>query len=339
MRTAPNYCDRDDLNLADERLVQLTDSNQAPGVINLTLVDKAIADACDYIDGSFEWEIPDPAQPHSRHRGRWSAWIARYYLFDRRDSMEMPDTVVRGYKEAKADLDKAASSPDYELGAERADADTAPSPSGGALEENCRHFGRGRDYHRMSVLLRHTFDSSRWDEGLREAMRRASDLSPVHRQIGDAAVGWTRRNFDTQGINHDWAPLSPATLIQRAKGERQGRDLRAARRPRRAGPVRQGLARRPDGSREGNDGGREAAVWSGRLLRSMTYLAGAKWVDVGSNLVQAARLFFGSASGVPTYWNGRQTKPTPARNPFGLTPSDEAEVWRMYVDWLWGAFK
>jgi phage gp36-like protein len=146
MRTAPNYCDRDDLNLADERLVQLTDSNQAPGVTNWTLVDKAIADACDYIDGRLNGKYRIPLNPIPVIARRWSAWIARYYLFDRRDSMEMPDTVVRGYKEAKADLDKAASSPDYELGAERADADTAPSPSGGALEENCRHFGRGRDY-------------------------------------------------------------------------------------------------------------------------------------------------------------------------------------------------
>jgi phage gpG-like protein len=192
----------------------------------------------------------------------------------------------------------------------------------------------------MSVFLRHTFDSSRWDEGLREAMRRASDLSPVHRQIGDAAVGWARRNFDTQGINHDWAPLSPATLIQRAKGRSGKVEIYE----RHVG--RDGQGRYVKGSRGGltdrakeTMAGAKPLIWSGRLLRSMTYLAGAKWVDVGSNLVQAARLFFGAASGAPTYWNGRQTKPTPARNPFGLTPSDEAEVWRMYVDWLWGAFK
>ena len=62
-------------------------------------------------------------------------------------------------------------------------------------------------------------------------------------------------------------------------------------------------------------------IFTGRLLRSMTYVAEREYVDVGTRLAYARRLFFG--------WTRTQPN-TPARNPFLLAPGDQSEIVGIY---------
>ncbi len=194
------------------------------------------------------------------------------------------------------------------------------------------------------VTLRHSFDAAKWEGALQLGAYRARDLRPVHEPIGAFLVGVVQRNIDRGGARGDWPDLSEATLLARARG-RSGRgqvfkraqlveDMKAieaasdfdsrSQFKRRLGA--RALTKRAATLIEGA----KALIFSGRLLRSITYLAEATYVDVGSNLVYAARQFFGSAPGV---------KPvTPARNPFELLDEDEAEILRMYLDYFQGAF-
>ncbi|HLY95198.1 MAG TPA: hypothetical protein VKP14_10150 [Gaiellaceae bacterium] len=172
----------------------------------------------------------------------------------------------------------------------------------------------------MSVTLRKQIDTSRWEAPLRDAARRAGDLTPVHRQIGELLTNVVHRNFDSNG-NGRWPDLSVSTLIARARGRTgTAKVFKQARK----GVESRALTKHAQTIIEGA----KALIWSGRLYRSITYLADRAFVEVGSNLKQAARLFFGSGPGV--------RPATPARNPFELLPGDEQTIMELYRIYLTG---
>jgi phage gpG-like protein len=184
------------------------------------------------------------------------------------------------------------------------------------------------------VTMRHTVDFSTWSTPLEEAARAAGDLTPANKQVGELLINIVDRNFATEGGPEKWPELSVETLIARAAGRSGTGQVfhdRVIGGAERMGPLGRDAARvRAAGGRDLTaraqkvlDHGAKPLIWSGRLLRSITYRAAELFVDVGSNLVQAARLFFGSRTGV--------TPVTPARNPFGLTGQDKDDIHRIYV--------
>lgn len=192
----------------------------------------------------------------------------------------------------------------------------------------------------MSVTLHHTIDMAGWTGPMREAAARARDLTPVHREIGELLLERVTSNFEAEGGTEKWPPLSVATLLQRARGrsghaqvftdrvheiESQGWRMgplgRNAARVRDAFGAGRGLLKRAQQLLEGA----KPLIWSGRLLRSITYDATTTFVDVGSNLVYAARQFFGARNGT-----------TPARSPFGLTDHDETWIAERYREHIVG---
>jgi phage gp36-like protein len=138
------YAVRDDLNLDDRRLAELTDSASASGVVNEVLVTRALDDGQAIIDGTLRGKYSLPLDPLDREVVLWNAAISRYFLYRRRETMPMPKEVADDYAGALAELERVVENK-HELSAARVVAPTPPGPSGGALEPVVRHFGRGRD--------------------------------------------------------------------------------------------------------------------------------------------------------------------------------------------------
>jgi phage gpG-like protein len=174
----------------------------------------------------------------------------------------------------------------------------------------------------MAVSLRHSLEEN-WERSFKEAARHIDNPMPAHKIVGEIALGRVEENFKTQSNPTErWPDLSDATLLARARG-RSGR-----------GKVEYKRRRAGDGGRAVTPRAAslilsaKALIWSGRLLRSMTWQAARDYVDIGTNLVQAARLFFGSRAGV---------KPvTPSRNPLALAESDKREIRDTYASWFFG---
>lgn len=147
------YSDSTELFLDAQRLVELTDSAAAPGVVNQTVIDRASRKAerlinmklrGRYIVPFAQGQVPDEiAELH--------ADLTRYFLFAYRDSMNIPAAVAEEFKMATADLDDYADANgglmlDAPL---RAATDATPGGGGGAISTSAtdpalppRIFGR-----------------------------------------------------------------------------------------------------------------------------------------------------------------------------------------------------
>jgi phage gpG-like protein/phage gp36-like protein len=321
------YSQRGDLNMDERRLIELTDSDAAPGVPDEALITKLGVDADDVIDGfcAGMYAVPfDPVPPLIRLISRA---LRRMYLYEHRESIEMPATVRDGGKWALDTLEKIAT-PDGDMvlvGAARH----------GELGRPVADVWLGRSRHHahlraeegsagglMAVAFRHSLEEN-WERSFAQVARRADNPMPAHRIVGEMLLGVVQDNFEAQGgPGERWPDLSDSTLLARARG-RSGR-----------GRVEYKRRRAADGERAVTPRaaaailGAKALIWTGRLLRSETWQAARTYVDVGSNLVQAARLFFGSREGV---------KPvTPARNPFHLTDEVRQSIRETYARWFFG---
>jgi phage gp36-like protein len=145
------YSDRSDLNMDERRLIELTDSDAAPGVPDEAVITKTGVDSDDLIDGMVAgvYVIPfDVVPPIIR---LISARLRRVYLYEHRESIDMPPTVRDGGKWALDTL-KMIQTPDGGMvlpGAARVQSKSpASSPSSGSIDsgEACgRKFGRKRD--------------------------------------------------------------------------------------------------------------------------------------------------------------------------------------------------
>jgi phage gpG-like protein len=174
----------------------------------------------------------------------------------------------------------------------------------------------------MAVSMRHSLEEN-WERSFAQVARRADDPMPAHKIAGEMLIGVVQDNFDAQGgPGERWPELSDATLLARARG-RSGH-----------GRVEYKRKRAGDGARAVTPRAAsiiltaKALIWSGRLLRSITWQGSRSFIDVGSNMVQAARLFFGSREGV--------TPKTPARNPFSLSEAVRQDIRETYARWFFG---
>ena len=142
------------------------------------------------------------------------------------------------------------------------------------------------------MQLEYSVDMDGWTRAMSGVQRRARDLTPVHEQIGDMLIDEVRDNFETSGGAEAWADLAPATLT----------------------PLRRLYGTRP-------------LIKTRALLKSITKDARDAWVDVGSSMKQARRLFFG--------WDGSGPR-TPARSPFKFRDGVMDSIANMYLRFLYG---
>lgn len=194
----------------------------------------------------------------------------------------------------------------------------------------------------MSALL-YSVDFEPWAAPLSIAARRARDMGPALRDIGELGVAFVRRNFDDGGGPNRWPDLAPSTLLNRARhpnGPSGGAARKVFRARAQMGPAH---AREAAVLERGGRGRalRKAAraiienakplIWTKALYRDIRAVVGGDFVDVGSTMVKSWTLFFGSRLG---------KKPVvPARNPFGMTPGDEASILGIIARHVLGVFE
>lgn len=137
--------DRDDLNIDPKRLVELTDSADARGVVDDDLVERLRMRAVGVVEGYCLHYVRPFVDPPGNVR-EWGLAIWRYLLYSRRaDTMTMPDSVGEDYKSAIRSLEMvAAEKMNLDLPMEATG--LPPSKTAGGLIANVeRRFGRGRD--------------------------------------------------------------------------------------------------------------------------------------------------------------------------------------------------
>jgi phage gp36-like protein len=149
------YSDRSRLNLSEERLVELTDTPEAPGIVNDEVVEDTSLDAQAEIDDRLGPTYPVPfTAPIPGPIERIHSKIWKRMLFERRDSMQVPASVEADYQKALADLEDYATPGDggrVLVGAQMHSA-RGSSPAAGSFSSDAesneparRVFGRFRD--------------------------------------------------------------------------------------------------------------------------------------------------------------------------------------------------
>ncbi|MGE0256932.1 MAG: phage virion morphogenesis protein [Alphaproteobacteria bacterium] len=144
------------------------------------------------------------------------------------------------------------------------------------------------------VSQRITVDDARAQRAFAELARRAVDQAPAWDEIGSMLVAGTIRRFEL-GVAPDGTAWRPS--------------LRAR-----------------------EEGGR-TLVDTGRLMGSITHVAGADFVDVGSNVVYAAIHQLGGPTG-----RGHVVD-MPARPYLGVDAGEAVEIGNILADYLGGAVR
>ena len=138
------YGTREDIPLDEDRLVELTDTREAPGAVDWTAVDQARGDANAMIEQPLRDKYVLPLDPIDAIVRVWWRAIVAYLLYRRREKMPMPATTEADFKRTIQEIRRVADGAD-QLSARRAGAATPPNVGGGALDDLSPVFGRGRD--------------------------------------------------------------------------------------------------------------------------------------------------------------------------------------------------
>jgi phage gp36-like protein len=93
------YCTLTDIEAPQDDLIELTDDSGS-GVIDEVVVDKAIANATEQIDGYLRGRYTLPLSPVSGLIGTICADLALYRLYARRPRLSVPESLSERYKNA-----------------------------------------------------------------------------------------------------------------------------------------------------------------------------------------------------------------------------------------------
>jgi len=138
------------------------------------------------------------------------------------------------------------------------------------------------------------------------------DTTPANRIIGEYVRGSVLKNFEAQGRPEPWTPLADATLWGRVRGKKFTK----------RGGLTKNAERRISGAR--------ILMRTGRLRKSIGYLAGKDKVTIGTNLIYSAIQQFGGMAG-----RGHQVE-IPARPYLMLQDEDQPAIEKILGDWLLG---
>lgn len=123
------YAVEADLNLSDQRLIELTDSEAAPGVKDSALLARLETEAEGIVDAMIAGVVVLPFTAVPPIIKSITAWIWAYRLYRHREVMDVPKSVADDYAMAMALLDKIASSGAIALGIPTQRVSNAPDVS------------------------------------------------------------------------------------------------------------------------------------------------------------------------------------------------------------------
>lgn len=136
------YCTSQDMQdrYGIEELIQLTDrpdpqTRAYSGVINTTVLDRAIADASAEVDGFLAGRYSTPLDPVPAALVRYACDMARYYLY----ADQPTENVRKRYEDARSYLLKMAKG---EIGLRDSEVQAQPASNSARMQSGGRVFGR-----------------------------------------------------------------------------------------------------------------------------------------------------------------------------------------------------
>jgi phage gp36-like protein len=140
------YSEIDDLNLSDQRLIELTDSEDAVNELDDELLDRLQLRATSKVDAALYGKYTIDPEDFPPILTQIEADLWRYYLYEHREVMEIPKTVQAAFDASIELLEKYRTGMEP-LGAAHVNAATAPGYAGGSLSSDSddRVFERAKD--------------------------------------------------------------------------------------------------------------------------------------------------------------------------------------------------
>ncbi len=135
------YAETEDLNLSDQRLIELTDSAAAPGVLDQDILDRCLVESQAIVDA-----ILAPAGVGNYADGSvpplvvvCTSWIWAYRIHRHREAMEIPESIEKDYERALQMLADMAAGiiGDGDGGVGDEDAATSSVPSVTSRDSRC----------------------------------------------------------------------------------------------------------------------------------------------------------------------------------------------------------
>ncbi len=141
-----SFSEEADLNLSEQRLVELTDSEEAVGEKDAELLARLQLRATNKIKAALygKYAVDESDPPEILVQIEADLW--RYYLYEHRETMKVPEVVEKAYRMA-IDLLEGYRTGTELLAASRVNAASDPAPSAGAFssDSDARVFGRAKD--------------------------------------------------------------------------------------------------------------------------------------------------------------------------------------------------
>jgi phage gp36-like protein len=135
-----------DLNLSEQRLVELTDSEDVVGVKDAVLIERLHVRATSKVDAALYGKYTTPVVPTLPILTQLEADLWRYYLYEHREVMDTPKVVQKAFDMAIDLLERYRTGMEHLAGA-RTHAATDPIPTEGSFssDSDSRLFGRCKD--------------------------------------------------------------------------------------------------------------------------------------------------------------------------------------------------
>lgn len=135
-----------DLNLSPSRLIELTDSIDAPGVADMAVVENLHLRATSKVEAALygRYSLDEDDFPPILTQLEADLW--RYYLYQHRERMETPSSVQKAHDDACELLEKYRTGKEA-LAAAHVSAATEPGYAAGSFSSDSddRVFGRAKD--------------------------------------------------------------------------------------------------------------------------------------------------------------------------------------------------
>lgn len=137
------YCSLIDIaaTVPEQDLVQLTDDTSPPGMIMAAVVDRAISDAGELIDGYLRGRYTLPLDPVPGLINTLAADVAIYRLYSRRIKLSPPESVAERYKNTLRILEQIQAGK-ISLGSESVGGGVTPEADGPRVSAPERIFTR-----------------------------------------------------------------------------------------------------------------------------------------------------------------------------------------------------